>query len=144
MQHTRLHKCGGVLHHGCSAHLDWLMFARCAVQVEQWKNPTPSNGHSGHHKRKLMDFYCSQQQLYDGKMSWSQPWESDRSLWLVHLRLQLDFCLVLTSHIFSESLFLPRPMQRRFKWMPRLSDLCETRTVFIYWHPVLLTVPNAH
>lgn len=56
------------------------MFARCAEQVSHWKSYTPSDGHSWCHRSKWRDFYCSQQQLYDGKISWNQLGDCDRSL----------------------------------------------------------------
>lgn len=93
IQHTPFQKCGGVLHHDCSTRLGWLMFARCAVQVGHWKNHTPSNGHSGYHGRKWRDFYCSQQQLYDGKISWNQRWDCDTSLTALSALFTLVFLL---------------------------------------------------
>lgn len=79
------------------------MFARCAVQVRCWKSHTPSNGHCGCHRRKCGGFYCSQLQLYDGKISWNQCRDCDR--FLTALSAVFSFCFVFLSQTAAWFLF---------------------------------------
>lgn len=129
------------------------MFARCAVQVGHWKSYTPSDGRSWCHRRKWRDFYCSQPQLYDGKMSWNQLWDRNRSL-TVHfpvilafcfyrLALQLGFCLVPFPRVFRERLLSWRSSICCSVWHSMFPSVREIQGLNHLQMPKRLSLPFA-